>query len=197
MSQSFWEAGCARPTARLVEPHCSVVLWVEPYSNASGTIVLRNVPWTVPKCTHIRHWPSALVRGLSSAQQDVGAHGSWSTMWVCGFEQKEHTYTRLCHSVCNISVYMYVIEWMHVITTWNCHQLSTQTLRGCCAGFSRRSDTEHVNVNLCKGIPAAPSSCGSMTLDFHLYISWFLGIYTIWIPCDRETNHMCMKSSST
>ena len=49
-------------------------------------------------------------------------------MWVCGFEQKEYAYIRLCHSVCNISEYMYMMEWMPMITTWNCHPLSTQTL---------------------------------------------------------------------
>ena len=94
---------------------------------------------------------------------------------------KKNILTCLCHSVCNISVYIRL--YMYVITAWNCDPLSKQTLRGCCVGFSGRSDTEHVNVDLCKGIPAAHSelwACGFGFSSLHIMASG-----------NREHNHGC------
>ena len=96
---------------------------------------------------------------------------------------KKNILTCLCRSVCNIPVYIRL--YMYVITSWNCDPLSKHTLRGWCVGFSERSDTEHVNVDLCKRIPAAHSelwACGFGFSSLHIMASG-----------NREHNHGCWR----
>ena len=169
-----------RRTSRLVEPHCSLVLWVaEPYSSGPGTIDLRNVSWTVREGTHIRPWPPDFVRVVSSAQPEKVLTVRDQRCESVDLNKKNilaYVSATLCAislNACNYNMELSSAEY-------------TNIARLLCLIFWPIRHWTYINVSLCKGIPAAPSSCGSMTLDFHLYISWFLGIYTIWIPGHRK-----------